>query len=192
MQKLKSLKVAHEDLLESLQEWLLQKRKFEEEDWPERDYAPYFKIFLRIEESADRIRELVGIVKHLPEFEGDEVLSFIDLKRQCRDIQEFSLKMSNSLSYGTDALLDHCKAPSVFLSWKGVCAAVDSFARSAARELKGLQSKYRDASDSSLLYYASLGLENMAEDAMKCSKRISNRRNRERSEKFSNRRNFED
>jgi hypothetical protein len=182
MPKLKSLKVAHEDIKQSLEEWLRAKESFEDKrGWPEEDLSPYY-IRPRINVAVDIIHASVRRLSH----SLDRVSSLVG------SIQRASANMGKAVRDGTSHTLDYSEHSKVLGTWKDVCGDVDSFARSAARELKGLQSKYRDASDSALLYYASLGLENTAEDAMKCSKRISNRRNRERSEKFSNRRNFED
>jgi len=193
MSKLKPLKSAHEDLKESLHEWFRVIERFDyKNDWPEGNFSPQGR---KIQKAADRIVASVMMLRHLPEVETDE--NCIELLDSRTQIEHYALVMDLAVQNGTNAILDYgeietLKTLDLFVAWQNVCAAVDSFARSASRELKGLQSKYRDASDSDLLYDASLGLENMAEEAMKCSKRISNRRNRERSGKFSNLQNLED
>jgi hypothetical protein len=179
MQPPKPLKSAHENLKESLHEWFRVIERFDDKnDWPEGNFSPQGR---KIQKAADRIVASVMMLRRPPEVETDE--DFIELLDSCPQIEHYALVMDLAVQHGTNAILDYGeigtrKTRDLFVAWQNVCAEVDSFARSAARELKGLQSKYRDASDSDLLYDAFLGLENTAKEAMSCSKML-NRRNRD-------------
>jgi hypothetical protein len=69
-----------------------------------------------------------------------------DLDHAIMSIYRASVKMANAVHDGTDNLLDQFllprEIPEVFVSWQAVCAGVESFAQSAAKELNDLKSKY--------------------------------------------------
>ena len=170
MSKQKSLKAADSDLVYALVEWIQAKKRFEgENDLPEKRRVPY-DIPRRIGEAADHIVASVRILRRFPEEETDGDLMFSDLQHLGRSIMKASIDIGESLDDGTDDMIDHCEHPRVFVSWQGVCVAVEELARAAAQELKDLQPKYRGVSDSGLIYAAGI-MEDTAKEALRCRKR---------------------
>jgi len=138
MQKLKPLKSARADLEKSLNEWFRAKESFESENgWSGGRYAAQH-IVGRISEAADVIQKSLMIVRVMHEEDN--------LERAIMSIYRASVEMADAVHDGTDNLLDQFllprEIPEVFVSWQAVCAGVDSFAQSAAKELNNLKSKY--------------------------------------------------
>jgi hypothetical protein len=175
----KPLKLSHEHLKESLNEWFLSKERFQDENsWAEGRSSPNY-IVDEIEEAAGGIHASLRIVSHrldrkswsgVPEVDTDKRLVLIQMEQAGLYIHHASIEMRKSVEDGTEAMLDYCESPDVFLSWQRVCGAVESFALSAAQELSDLGSKYEDESDKGL-FYAAGGLKMAAHVALRCRKR---------------------
>jgi len=179
MKEPEPLHLAYAHLEDSLREWMLAKKRFEDEsEWPDNRFSPH-DIFRRIDRAADRIHDSVRILSHrldrkswsnVHEVDADEGLVLIQVEQTGLYIHHASIEMRKSVEDGTEAMLDHCESPDVFLSWQRVCGGVESFALSAAQELSDLGSKYQDESDRGL-FYAAGGLEMAANVALRCRKR---------------------
>jgi hypothetical protein len=175
MPKLKPLKRAHEDLDESLLEWGRTKIMFRDDNpWQKGRFSP-FNIIRRIGEAADSIHMNVRFFSGAPD---------VNLWRDMREsIWSSSTEMSEAVKDGTYDTLNHGEDVMVdameFESWQAVCGSVESFARSAAKELadswsKYLWSKHFADSDRSLFnaVYSSLCiLEETADVALRYRKR---------------------
>jgi hypothetical protein len=179
MPKIKTLKSAHEDLKESLNAWFRSKERFEDENsWADGRSSPNY-IVDEIGEAAGGIHSCIRIVSHIldrkswrvvDKADADRSLVLIQMEQAVLYIHHASIEMRKSVEDGTEAMLEHCESPDVFLSWQRVCGAVESFALSAAHELSDLGSKYQDESDRGL-FYAAGGLEMAANVALRCRKR---------------------
>jgi hypothetical protein len=173
MSKLKPLKSAYDDLKGSLHEWM---RARKEGKFSEGSHEICDEISRRIDEAAIGINASVSsLKKNLPDIKKDRYF----LKVLTKVIEYASVDMDEAVKVGTDAILDHCKAPEVFVKWQALCGSVESFARSAAKELadswsKYLWSKHYADSDRSLFnaVYSSLCiLEETADVALRYRKR---------------------
>jgi hypothetical protein len=131
------------DVLEqSLQAWMQAKKGFEDGNaWSKGRYAAQ-NIVGRITKAADVIEESVRVVR------AD------DLNPASIPIYRASVEMADAVHDGTDNLLDHRllpdATPDVFVSWQAVCAAVESFARSAVKEVTDAKSKHPGIYDGEL------------------------------------------
>ena len=133
--ELKSFQFAHKELKDSLHDWMLLKRQAQGEI----DESSV-GISRRIDQASDRIQKSVREISSMPELDADEDLVFLSVE----SIHFASTAMAEAVDEGTDAMIDHCKDFKVFDSWDEVCGAVESFAKSAAKELNDLRLKHRD------------------------------------------------
>jgi len=178
MQLRKPLKLVHEDLKESLREWMRAQEAFESKySWTtERRLVPE-DITSRIEDAANRIQwrirqlldfaytsAVVTICLLNEETSKDFVLGHVN------QIQYASKEMADALYDELDSILYYCDDATVFLSWQAVCAGVDSFAQSASHELTDFLSKYPGAFDGALTN-AVRSLEETANAAIECRKK---------------------
>jgi len=166
--KLSPLKLAHKNLRKSLREWMLAKKRFEDESAWRKDHLSPYEIHRRIKQSADHIEAYVIYVKGLARKKSDWVTFLID--NAYKHIRDYPMEMARAVRVGTDVLLDHCEYRDVFLSWKAICASVDLFARSAAEELNALRSKYPDFPEEALLGVVR-PLEYLSNAAIECRDR---------------------
>jgi hypothetical protein len=149
MQKPKPLHLAHDDLKESLSEWMRAQEAFESKySWTtERRLVPE-DITSRIEDAANRIQ---WRIRQLLDFAYTSAVVTIRLLNEetskdfvlghVNQIQHASKEMADALYDELDSILYYCDDATVFLSWQAVCAGVDSFARSAAQELANFHLK---------------------------------------------------
>jgi hypothetical protein len=179
MQKLRAIEMAHENLTESIHEWFRAKETFDNEnEWLKGNSSPQGQ---KIEKAADLIVASVMTLRCLPKVETDE--DFIELSDSCLQIKHYALVMNLAVQHGTHVILDYSeietrKTRDLFVAWQNVCGAVESFARSAVKELKDLRLKYRNGNFIGLTYEI-ISLNDIAETAMECRKRL-NRRNLEK------------
>jgi hypothetical protein len=168
MPKLKPLplKLAHEELYESLMDWLRAKSSFwDEKPWPGGGLAPP-EIVRRIGDAADSLNRTVRIFSSKP-----DINFWIGIPET---IWNSSAKMSEAVEDGTYETLDRDKDPTILVSWQNVCWAVEAFARSAAKELTDLFSKHR-VSDRAILS-AVQNLNVTTNVAIRCRKETINHR----------------
>jgi len=191
MKEPEPLHLAYAHLEDSLREWMLARKRFEDEsEWPDNLYSPH-DIFRRIDRAADRIHDSVRILSHrldrkswsnVDEVDADEGLVLIQVEQTSLYIRRASREMYMAVHNATDAILDPSLSPNtnprVFATWQAVCGGVESFAQSVARELNDLRMKYSDAYDI-VLFPAVLSMEEAAKAAMRCRTMVINRRNLE-------------
>jgi hypothetical protein len=173
---LKPLKLAHEDLMVSLREYMRALKSFEDESaGHEGQYMPHDDTPERIDKSAYSIcfamTYLSLIIQNL---ERDKDLVLIQMQDSHRYIDKASKEIACALFDELDTILYYCEDAMVFLSWQAVCGAIYSFARSAAQELADFHLKYSglfDRSFFSALFSAVWSLNETANAAIECRKK---------------------
>jgi hypothetical protein len=112
MNELKPLHLAHDDLKGSLHEWIRAKK---EGKCSEGRHEICDEISRRIDEAAIGINASVSsLKKNLPDIKKDRYFLTVLPKV----IEYASVDMDEAVKGGTDAILDHCKAPEVFVKWQ--------------------------------------------------------------------------